>query len=208
MADAAPATPHEKKGEKKPKTVPSHPVYAAMIKAAIKELKDRKGASKQAISKFIQQKYKLGDNEKKINAHLRMALKKGVSSGTLKQTSGSGASGRFHLAEKGEDGENVKPNVAKKSKSARSPKKAATKPKKVKQEKVGSYDSRRIVTEKWFTSTILSKISILKGKTPRKSKSPKKAAKSLSPKKSIVKKATKPKSPKKPTVKKAAAPKA
>ncbi|KAE9416260.1 hypothetical protein Angca_003566, partial [Angiostrongylus cantonensis] len=169
------------KGEKKPKTVPSHPVYAAMIKAAIKELKDRKGASKQAISKFIQQKYKLGDNEKKINAHLRMALKKGVSSGTLKQTSGSGASGRFHLAEKGEDGENVKPNVAKKSKSARSPKKAATKPKKVKQEK---------------------------GKTPRKSKSPKKAAKSLSPKKSIVKKATKPKSPKKPTVKKAAAPKA
>ncbi|VDM58538.1 unnamed protein product [Angiostrongylus costaricensis] len=193
MADATPATPHEKKkvkpkGEKKPKTVPSHPVYAAMIKAAIKELKDRKGASKQAISKFIQQKYKLSDNDKKINAHLRMGLKKGVSSGTLKQTSGSGASGRFRLAEKGEGAENVKPKVAKRSKSAGSPRKAAAKPKKVRKEKCDS-------------------IPVVKAKTPRKSKSPKKAAKLLSPKKSIVKKTTKPKSPKKPTVKKAAAPK-
>ncbi|PIO55589.1 linker histone H1 and H5 family protein, partial [Teladorsagia circumcincta] len=49
------------KGEKKPKAVASHPVYSAMIKAAIKELKDRKGASKQAILKFIHQKYKLGN---------------------------------------------------------------------------------------------------------------------------------------------------
>lgn len=52
------------KGEKKAKVAPTHPVYAAMVKAAIKELKDRKGASKQAISKFICQKYKLVDDKK------------------------------------------------------------------------------------------------------------------------------------------------
>lgn len=54
------------KGEKKGKAAPSHPVYGAMIKAAIKELKDRKGASKQAILKFITQKYNVGDNEKQV----------------------------------------------------------------------------------------------------------------------------------------------
>ncbi|VDM54377.1 unnamed protein product [Angiostrongylus costaricensis] len=88
------------KGEKKARTAPSHPVYGAMIKSAIKELKDRKGASKQAILKFIVQKYKVGDNEKQINARLRVALKRGVQSGLLTQASGTGAAGRFRLAEK------------------------------------------------------------------------------------------------------------
>lgn len=62
-----PSQASKPKGEKKAKAAaPSHPVYSAMIKAAIKDLKDRKGASKQAISKFIMQKYKLGDNEKQV----------------------------------------------------------------------------------------------------------------------------------------------
>uniref|UniRef100_A0A0K0D3M5 H15 domain-containing protein n=1 Tax=Angiostrongylus cantonensis TaxID=6313 RepID=A0A0K0D3M5_ANGCA len=88
------------KGEKKARTAPTHPVYGTMIKSAIKELKDRKGASKQAILKFIVQKYKVGDNEKQINARLRLALKRGVQSGLLTQASGTGAAGRFRLAEK------------------------------------------------------------------------------------------------------------
>ncbi|KHJ89225.1 linker histone H1 and H5 family protein, partial [Oesophagostomum dentatum] len=127
----APATPVKKtkaakpKGEKKAKATPSHPVYGAMIKAAIKELKDRKGASKQAILKYITQKYKVGDNEKQINARLRLALKKGVENGLLKQASGTGAAGRFRLAEKTESP--AKPKVAKKPKPAgeAKPKKAA-----------------------------------------------------------------------------------
>ncbi|KAE9415864.1 hypothetical protein Angca_009913, partial [Angiostrongylus cantonensis] len=90
----------KQKGEKKAKTAPTHPVYGTMIKSAIKELKDRKGASKQAILKFIVQKYKVGDNEKQINARLRLALKRGVQSGLLTQASGTGAAGRFRMAER------------------------------------------------------------------------------------------------------------
>ncbi|KHJ75879.1 linker histone H1 and H5 family protein [Oesophagostomum dentatum] len=129
----APVTPVKKtkaakpKGEKKAKATPSHPVYGAMIKAAIKELKDRKGASKQAILKYITQKYKVGDNEKQINARLRLALKKGVENGLLKQASGTGAAGRFRLAEKTESTAKPKPKApkTKKEKSAKSPKKAS-----------------------------------------------------------------------------------
>ncbi|VDM55323.1 unnamed protein product [Angiostrongylus costaricensis] len=88
------------KGEKKARTIASHPVYGTMIKSAIKELKDRKGASKRAILKFIVQKYKVGESEKQINARLRVALKRGVRSGLLTQASGTGAAGRFRLAEK------------------------------------------------------------------------------------------------------------
>ncbi|VDM81002.1 unnamed protein product, partial [Strongylus vulgaris] len=118
------------KGEKKPKAMPTHPAYSAMIKAAIKDLKDRKGASKQAIQKFIIQKYKVGDNDKQISAHLRMALKKGVIGGSFKQASGTGAAGRFRLADKAEAP--AKPKVAKKPKAegAAKPKKTAAKPKK------------------------------------------------------------------------------
>uniref|UniRef100_A0A7I4YNA8 H15 domain-containing protein n=1 Tax=Haemonchus contortus TaxID=6289 RepID=A0A7I4YNA8_HAECO len=193
MSDAAPAAspaPAKKtkvskpKGEKKPKTAPSHPVYSAMIKAALKELKDRKGASKQAILKFMTQKYKLGTNEKQINAHLRMALKRGVSSGALTQPSGTGAAGRFRLAEKAAAPAASKPKKEKKPKAAGTPKKkAASKPKKAAGDKPK------------------------KAKIAKKSKSPKKAAakpkKAKSPKKPAVKKAAK-----KPTAKKAAASKA
>ncbi|KAK6751988.1 hypothetical protein RB195_003420 [Necator americanus] len=188
MSDAAPPPPttvvkktktSKPKGEKKPKIAPSHPVYSAMIKAAIKELKDRKGASKQAILKFITQKYKLGDNEKQISARLRMALKKGVIAGSLKQASGTGAAGRFRLPDKAEAP--ATPKVAKKPKAAGAakPKKAAAaKPKKAAGDKP---------------------------KKAKKPKSPKKAAAkpktAKSPKKPAAKKATK---PKKPAAKKAA----
>ncbi|KAK6020582.1 linker histone H1 and H5 family protein [Ostertagia ostertagi] len=193
MSDAPPAASpvsakktkaSKPKGEKKPKAVASHPVYSAMIKAAIKELKDRKGASKQAILKFIHQKYKLGNNEKQINAHLRMALKRGVAGGALTQASGSGAAGRFRLAEKAAAPSTPKPKVAKKPKAAVSPKKkAAAKPKKAAGDKPK------------------------KAKIAKKPKSPKKAAakpkSAKSPKKPAAKKAAK-----KPAAKKAAAPKA
>uniref|UniRef100_A0A0K0DQN1 H15 domain-containing protein n=1 Tax=Angiostrongylus cantonensis TaxID=6313 RepID=A0A0K0DQN1_ANGCA len=124
----------KQKGEKKAKTAPTHPVYGTMIKSAIKELKDRKGASKQAILKFIVQKYKVGDNEKQINARLRLALKRGVQSGLLTQASGTGAAGRFRMAERSSHeaaakiAKKPKNKKLKKEKSSSSPKKA-TRPK-------------------------------------------------------------------------------
>ncbi|KAK6031854.1 linker histone H1 and H5 family protein, partial [Ostertagia ostertagi] len=112
--------------------------------AAIKELEDRKGASKQAILKYIVQKYKLGDNEKMINARLRFALKKGVQSGLLKQASGTGAAGRFRLGDKSEGSAKPK-KVAKKPKSTggeATPKKTASeKPKAAKAKKEKSAKS-------------------------------------------------------------------
>ncbi|VDM80554.1 unnamed protein product [Strongylus vulgaris] len=200
MSDAVPATPPaapattappkktkaaKPKGERKTKPV-THPVYGAMIQAAIKELKDRKGASKQAILKYIIQKYKVGDNEKQINARLRVALKKGVKDGHLKQASGTGAAGRFRLAaDKAESP--AKPKVARKPKAATEvakPKTAAAKPKTPKAKKEKSAKSPKKAAKPKAKSA----------KSPKKTATPKKKA------------APKPKTAKKPAAKKAAPP--
>jgi hypothetical protein len=68
----------------------SHPTYSAMIKAAIKNLNEKTGSSKAAILKYILQNYKVGDNIKAVNSHLRVALKRGVTTGMCKQVKGTG----------------------------------------------------------------------------------------------------------------------
>ncbi|VDO27330.1 unnamed protein product [Heligmosomoides polygyrus] len=162
------------KGEKKPKTTPSHPVYSAMIKAAIKVVEDRKRASKQAILKYIVQKYKLGDNEKMINARLRFALKKGVESGFLKQMSGAGAAGRFRLAEEASEPKPKKtaskPKIPKRKKQrpSKSPKKT-TKPR----AKTAKSPKKPVAAT---TITSAAAVSTPKKAAASKPKSPKKAA--------------------------------
>uniref|UniRef100_A0A915DZC0 H15 domain-containing protein n=1 Tax=Ditylenchus dipsaci TaxID=166011 RepID=A0A915DZC0_9BILA len=106
----------------KPKVPSSHPVYGEMIKKAVGELKEHKGSSRAAILKYILQHYKVGDNIIKINSHIRLALKRGVISGALKQTKGTGASGSFRLGDKAAS---AAPNKA--PKKAASPKKAGVK---------------------------------------------------------------------------------
>ncbi|XP_066969030.1 histone H1-delta-like [Macrobrachium rosenbergii] len=137
MADAATAAPAPapKKAPKakKPAAKPAHPTYAVMIADALKTLKERTGSSRQAILKHILANYKVGD-EKLAGARIRSALKKGVSSGALKQVKGAGASGSFKVAK-----EEVKPKKAVKKPKATKPdskkskaKKAAKSPKAVK----------------------------------------------------------------------------
>ncbi|KAE9413443.1 hypothetical protein Angca_000426, partial [Angiostrongylus cantonensis] len=58
--------------------------------------------------------YSSYSHENKISARIRIALKRGVSGGTLKQATGSETTGRFLLADKGEGAENVMPKVAEK----------------------------------------------------------------------------------------------
>ena len=58
MTTAAAAAPKAKKAAK-PKTPAAHPPYAAMIKAAVKALGDKKGSSRQAILKYICANYKV-----------------------------------------------------------------------------------------------------------------------------------------------------
>ena len=80
-----------------PKKPADHPKYGEMIAACITSLKERSGSSRQAILKYIQANYKVGDS---ASTHCKLALRRGVASGQLKQVKGTGASGSFKLAEK------------------------------------------------------------------------------------------------------------
>ena len=102
-----------------------HPTFAVMIAAAIAELKERKGSSRQAIEKYIAANYKVGP---KYTGPLKQALKKGVEKGTLVQTKGKGASGSFKIAKpEPEKKPAVKKPAAKKT-TKPAPKKVTKKP--------------------------------------------------------------------------------
>merc|ERR1719208_701022 len=106
------AAPKAKKAAAKPKAPAAHPPYAAMIKAAIKALKDRTGSSRQAILKYICANYKV--DAAKAQSRVRIALKKMVES---KAVVAAAAAGK-------------KPKAAKKKPAAKKAKKpAAKKPK-------------------------------------------------------------------------------
>ncbi|OAD59066.1 Histone H1.1 [Eufriesea mexicana] len=74
----------------------SHPPTSEMVNSAIKELKDRKGSSLQAIKKYIASTYKV-DGEK-LAPFIKRYLKAAVTSGAVVQTKGKGASGSFKLS--------------------------------------------------------------------------------------------------------------
>ena len=104
------------KKAKKPVKTAEHPKYIDMIKAAIGALKERNGSSRQAIEKYIKANYKINE----VGSHLKLALKKGVQSGALLQSKGTGASGSFKLNKA------VKEEKPKKKPAAKKP--AAKKP--------------------------------------------------------------------------------
>ena len=179
MADSE--APKPKKSTPKP----SHPKYIEMVSTAIESLKERGGSSRLAILKFITGKFKVSENPKVVNSQLKLALKKGVESGTLSQTKGTGASGSFKLAKKPA----APKKVAKKPAKKVTPK-AAKSPKKVKAKKPAKSPKKAAKSPKKPKAA----------KSTKKAKSPKKVTK---PKKTA---ATKPaKKDAKPKTKKAAA---
>ena len=100
MSSPAVTTPAKKGGEKEKaaaKKPAAHPKYSEMIAAAVGALKERSGSSRQAILKYISANYKVSDS---AGTHVKLALKRGVAGGALKQVKGTGASGSFKLAEK------------------------------------------------------------------------------------------------------------
>ncbi|XP_078051894.1 histone H1-like [Augochlora pura] len=74
----------------------SHLPTSEMVNAAIKELKDRKGSSLQAIKKYISTTYKIDGD--KLSPFIKRYLKTALTSGAVVQTSGKGASGSFKLS--------------------------------------------------------------------------------------------------------------
>lgn len=103
-----------------------HPKYLDMIVAAITALKERSGSSRQAIYKYIQANYKVSESS---GTHLKQALKRGVTTATLVQAKGTGASGSFKVAKKETPAKKkpaAKKAAAKKPKATKKPAKKVT----------------------------------------------------------------------------------
>ncbi|TKR87402.1 hypothetical protein L596_011804 [Steinernema carpocapsae] len=207
-AEAPKASPKKAKAPKaakvaKPKdekkAPASHPTYQAMIKAAIGALKEKKGSSKTAILNYIKANYKVATNDASTSAHLRAALKRGAESGFLKQTSGTGASGRFRIGDKAESKVKIakvpKKSVAKKPAAEKKPKKAAVEKKPAGEKKA----PKKVTADAKKASAVKKPAAVKKPKAApaKKAAAPKKAA----PKKAVAKKAA----PKKAATKKASA---
>lgn len=119
-----------------PKKPAEHPTYKVMITEAIVALKDRKGSSRQAITKYVCANYKVDATKGSLG--VKAALRKMVDH-ELKQIKGTGASGSFRLAEKPKVAKKPLKKVAKKPAAVtkkpavkKTPKKAKSTPKKVK----------------------------------------------------------------------------
>ncbi|KYN09705.1 PREDICTED: late histone H1-like [Trachymyrmex cornetzi] len=78
------------------KKTSARPPTSEMVTAAIKQLKDRKGSSFQAIKKYIVSTYKV-DGEK-VAPFIKRYLKSAVTAGAVVQTKGKGATGSFKLS--------------------------------------------------------------------------------------------------------------
>ena len=153
----------------KAKVVAVHPKYNEMVVAAIISLKERSGSSRAAILKYLPANYKVGNDNKKINVHLKICLRNGVKNGLLKQVKGSGASGSFKVG--------VIPKPVKKVVKKTEVKKPATK--KISVKKIVKKTTKKPVVKK-TTSAVKSKKS-----------SPKKVKKTVTKKPKVVKKVVK-----------------
>ncbi|PAA74839.1 hypothetical protein BOX15_Mlig019651g2 [Macrostomum lignano] len=114
------ATVAKAAGQKKPSKPKSHPSYTDMISAAIAALKERKGSSRQAITKYLLANYKFNSDEK-IDFYVKAALKAGSKSGRYVHTKGVGATGSFQLAKKESAAKSKKPMAPKSPNKAKSP---------------------------------------------------------------------------------------
>lgn len=186
---AAPSTKApKKKAASKPKVPAAHPKYVDMIKAAVASLKERGGSSRQAILKYIMANYKVGTDQKAVNARVKTALRNAVKGGALKQSKGTGAAGSFRLGEvKAEKPKKVKKTTAKKPAAKKS-----TTPKKPKAKQTTAKKAstpKKAKTSGAKTATSKPKKAVAKKvKTPKKVKTAAKAKKATPKKKTAAKK--------------------
>ena len=124
MSSPAPEKKTAKPKKAAAKKPADHPKYVEMISAAIGSLKERSGSSRQAILKYVQANYKVSDG---ASTHVKLALKRGVAGGALKQVKGTGASGSFKIAEKPKAKPKAKKPAAKKPAAKKAKKPAAKK---------------------------------------------------------------------------------
>lgn len=174
MSETSPvsATKMAKKTAAKPKKPADHPKYSEMVSQAVSSLKERGGSSRQAILKYIVKNFKVGNDEKVVNTHLKTALKSGVKTGSLKQSKGTGATGSFKIGE-------VK-KVVKKPKKVTKPKPAAVqkpKAKKTTKPKKESSTTKKSTTKKPTKKTTTAKPKKETTKPKKATSTPKKQTK-------------------------------
>ena len=97
----------------KPKKTVNHPTYAEMVASSIAMLKDRRGSSRQAITKHVCANYDV--DAVRASFFIQKALKKGIEEGTFKKAKESGkGAGRYKLVLKKETtSKGTKPAVKK-----------------------------------------------------------------------------------------------
>merc|ERR1712024_141134 len=125
----------------------SHPTYIEMIDIAFKNVKDRKGISRQKIAKYINENFQ-GLNNSKM--HISKNLKRAIELGMIEVKTGNGLSCRFKLVK------SLKPAKIEKDKKTKNP----DKPKTVK---------KKAVTKK----TPIKKVAAIKKAAIRATKKPK-----------------------------------
>ena len=97
-----------------------------MVKAAIENLKERKGSSLIAIKKYCATNYKI--DPVKMSGFFKKALASGVEKKTILQVKGVGATGSFKLAKEEKKPKTVKPKSAKKPAASKKKTTAKSKP--------------------------------------------------------------------------------
>jgi hypothetical protein len=142
--------------------------YIEMIVEAIGQVKSgAQGASRQAIAKYVASKHKK-EQDASFNAHLRMALKKGVADGVLRQ--GNSAQ-RFKLGDKSTSAKAKKAAPKKKkaaaSKKKTAPKKKSTTKKSKKTKKSAPAKKKKTPSKKTKASSVKSTRSNKSNKSPK-----------------------------------------
>ncbi|NXB75492.1 H5 protein, partial [Donacobius atricapilla] len=164
----------------------AHPAYSDMIVAAIRADKSRGGSSRQSIQKYVKSHYKVGQN---ADVQIRLAIRRLLAAGVLKQTKGVGASGSFRLAKSSK----VKRSPSKKRKKAArrstSPRKPA-RSRKAKSPAKKAKSSTRKARKKSRSPKKAKKPKTVKAKSLKTPK-PKKAKRSKSRAKSSARKSPK-----------------
>merc|ERR1719510_1990371 len=98
---------------KKPVSKPTHPTAFEMIRAAIENLKEKKGSSLDAIKKYIETTYKV--DIAKVKDSIHRAINKAVERKTLVRTKGKGSNRVFKIVKvaKSKSSEKIKKVAAK-----------------------------------------------------------------------------------------------
>lgn len=191
MTEKVPTKAKSKRVKTTKKSV-DHPKYSDMILAAVQAEKSRSGSSRQSIQKYIKSHYKVGEN---ADSQIKLAIKRLVTSGTLKHTKGVGASGSFRLSKADEPEKFTKSKkIVKKTstpKKAAKPKKATksvsiSKKPKASKKKIKTAE-KKVATPKTNKKPKTVKAKPVKAAKPKRAKPSKPKAKST-PKKVAKKK--------------------